>query len=630
MCGIAGFQGSFDSELLGQMTNAIAHRGPDDLGEWHLPESGVGLAHRRLAIIDLSPLGHQPMIDASGMVVIVFNGEIYNFRELRAELESGGFRFRGHSDTEVLLALYLREGEKILLRLNGIFAIAMWDARSRTLFLARDGLGVKPLYYAETDAGFIFASEIKAILRASEVDREIDPVALRHYLTYLWCPAPRTPLRQVKKLEPGCALIVRKGRVERYWRFYELPFRQPIEWISESEAIDQTRSAVRRAIQRQMVSDVPVGAFLSGGLDSSAVVAFAREASPETRLQCFTIAIDDRDAVNEGITADLPYAEKVARHLGVDLHTVRVGPEMADELSSMIYHLDEPQADPAALNVLFISRLAREHGIKVLLSGAGGDDIFTGYRRHRALALERYWSWLPQSARAALTGAARVMPARPAALRRLRKAFQYADRDGDARLASYYYWLDPRMVEELLASEVRAASRSEEPLVASLADLPDDVPALNRMLYLECKHFLADHNLNYTDKMSMAAGVEVRVPLLDSELVALAARLPVQYKQRGAEGKWIFKKAMEGILPHDLIYRQKTGFGVPLRAWLHGPLKEMTGDILSPDSLHRRGWFDPMAVGRLLEADRAGRVDAAYPLFAVLCVEMWGRMFLDK
>jgi asparagine synthase (glutamine-hydrolysing) len=630
MCGIAGFQGGFDTDLLAQMSALIAHRGPDDSGLFCAPEHGLGLAHRRLSIIDLSPSGHQPMADTDDRAVIIFNGEIYNFRALRDELTCDGVLFRGHSDTEVLLDLYLRDGLNMLARLNGIFAFAIWDTVKRELFIARDGLGVKPLYYAETDAGFIFASEMKAILQAAEINREIDPIALRHYLTYLWCPAPRTPLRQVKKLEPGCALTVCEGRVERYWRFYELPFRQPMVSLFECEAIDQTRRALRTAVQRQMVADVPVGAFLSGGLDSSAVVAFAREASPETRLQCFTIALDGRDALHEGMTADLPYAEAVARHLGVDLHTVRVGPEMADELSTMIYHLDEPQADPAPLNVLFIARLAREYGIKVLFSGAGGDDIFTGYHRHRALVLEHYWSWWPQSVRATLARAAYALPARSATLRRMGKAFQYADRDGDARLASYFYWLNPGMVEELLTPELRAVSQGEEPLVASLTDLPGDVAALNRMLYLECKHFLADHNLNYTDKMSMAAGVEVRVPLLDPDLIALTSQQPLHYKQRGAAGKWIFKKAMEGMLPREVIYRPKTGFGAPLRAWLHGPLKEMTGDILSGDSLRQRGWFDPAAVERLLEADRAGRVDAAYPLFAVLCVELWGRIFLDK
>jgi len=330
------------------------------------------------------------------------------------------------------------------------------------------------------------------------------------------------------------------------------------------------------------------------------------------------------------MTADLPYAKAVARHLGVDLHTVSVGPEMADALSTMIFHLDEPQADPAPLNALLISRLAREHGIKVLLSGAGGDDIFTGYRRHRALMMEPYWSWLPQPMRSGLARMAQGLPANPVAVRRLGKAFQYAGLDGDVRLASYFNWLDPAMVDELLTPEVRAASRLGDVLATNLQDLPAGVPPLNRMLYLECRHFLADHNLNYTDKMSMAAGVEVRVPLLDPDLIALTARMPLNYKQHGAEGKWIFKKAMEGILPREVIYRPKTGFGVPLRAWLHGPLKGMLGDVLGAESLRRRGWFNPQEVRRLMEADREGRIDASYPLFAVLCTELWGRLFLDK
>ena len=612
------------------MSAAIVHRGPDDEGEFYDAAKGVGLAHRRLSILDLSPTGHQPMISEDGAVVLVFNGEIYNFRELRMELEARGHRFRGHSDTEVLLALYMVKGEDLLPYVNGIFAFALWDARQRTLLLARDGLGVKPLYYAEGKSGFVFASELKALLRVSEIGRDVDPIALQHYLTYLWCPAPSTLLRSVKKLEPGCALVVKNGRLDRRWRFYQLPFHDLPESMSESEAIHQTRDAVRTAVQRQMVADVPVGAFLSGGLDSSAVVAFAREASPGRRLQCFTMEMSAHDAAWEGIANDLPYAESAAQHLDVDLHTIKVGPEMADDLSKMIYHLDEPQGDPAPLNVLAISRLAREHGVKVLLSGAGGDDIFTGYRRHRALMVERYWSWMPRAVRAGIAELTASLPTSSPALRQLRKAFQYASYEGDRRLASYFYWLRPDLAEELLSSEFSRRLVHEEPLVASLGELPDDVPRLNRMLYLECKHFLADHNLNYTDKLSMAAGVEVRVPLLDRELVALAARLPIQYKQRGAEGKWIFKKAMEGLLPREIIYRPKTGFGVPLRAWLRGPLKGAFRDILSPDSLRRRGWLNSDAVGRLLADNLSGGVDAAYPLFALLCIELWAQMFLDQ
>lgn len=629
MCGIFGYSGYFDADLLAPALQLIAHRGPDDLGVFVDSHAGIGLGHVRLSIQDLSPLGRQPMASSDGAVVLVFNGEIYNFRELRGELEDQGFAFRGHSDTEVLLNLYRAEGEAMLSRLNGIFAFALWDQRCETLLIARDGLGVKPLYFSQTARGFVFASEFKALLLEPSVARDIDPVALRHHLTYLWCPAPRTILKRVRKLEPGHALVVRSGRVDRTWAFYALPFTELIENWSVEEAGMRVRESLRSAVARQMVADVPVGAFLSGGLDSSAVVAFAKEATRESRLPCFTIAFDGEDAHREGMTADWPYAERVAKHLGCDLHTINVGPAMAEQLPAMLWHLDEPQADPAPLNALFICRLAREHGIKVLLSGAGGDDIFTGYRRHRALTMEPYWAWLPRWTRRGVAATARALPATPTSLRRLAKAFEYADLNGDARIASYFRWLNPGLVESLLSAELRTPGTWDDPLQMSLRDLPDTVPTLNRMLYLECKHFLADHNLNYTDKMSMATGVEVRVPLLDPGLVALAARLPLGFKQRGREGKWIFKKVMEGILPHDVIYRPKTGFGAPLRAWLHGPLKPLLRDTLSAASLRDRNWFDPAAVAQLIAADRRGAMDASYPIFAVFCMELWARMFID-
>lgn len=627
MCGIAGFSGNFSAEWLHQASQVIAHRGPDGAGVWH--EDGAGLAHRRLSIIDLSPAGAQPMSSENGEVVIVFNGEIYNFRELRAELEQAGHRFRGHSDTEVLLHLYLQQGEGMLARLNGIFTFALWDRSKQALLIARDGLGVKPLYLGYTAEGLLFASEIKALLQAPQLTREIDPSALAQYLTYLWCPAPSTPLKNVKKLEPGVALWVKQGKIERQWRFYQLPFQQLIQPLGPAEAIEQVRSAVRLAVSRQMVADVPVGAFLSGGLDSSAVVAMAREFT-DTRLQCFSIELAGADAQREGMTDDLPYAKAVARHLDVDLHTVKVGPEMADHLAEMIFYLDEPQADPAPLNALFISRLAREQGIKVLLSGAGGDDIFTGYRRHHALMLERYWDWLPAFIRLIMAELAKQLPARPALLRRFSKAFRTAGLPADERLVSYFQWLEPSHVYRLLAPELQSKILGDNPLLRSLAGLSGGIESINKMLYLECRHFLADHNLNYTDKMGMAAGVEVRVPLLDLDLVELAARLPIQYKQRGREGKWIFKKAMEGILPHDVIYRPKTGFGAPLRAWLHGPLKDLQEETLSQTTLTKRGWFDYAQVRKLREADQAGRVDGSYTLFAIICMELWGRIFIDN
>jgi asparagine synthase (glutamine-hydrolysing) len=634
VCGIAGFVGDWDQELLERMNAAIAHRGPDDAGVFWEPRAEIGLAHRRLSIIDLSPRGHQPMWDATETAVIVYNGELYNYRELRKGLLADGFQFNSDSDTEVLLNLYLRDGEEMLSELNGIFSFAIWDTRSESLLVVRDGLGVKPLYYTETPSGFLFASEMKALLQAPEVDRSLDPRAIHQHLVYLWCPSPHTVLKNVQKLPPGYALVVKDRKVVRRWRHYDVPYEGEIEDMDEQDAIEAVRQSIETAVERQMVADVPVGSFLSGGLDSSAVVHFARQFAKDGALECFTIGFRDDLSRQEGMTEDLPYARQVAEHLGVNLHTIWVGPEMIEELPTMLYHLDEPQADLAPINALFISRLAREHGVKVLLSGAGGDDIFSGYRRHYALLQERYWRWLPRSARSALRRfASGVSNPQGGASRRFAKAFAYADMEGTDRLASYFYWISPERMKPLYAREVfeeLRANRSMDALNASLYSLPEGVPELNKMLYLETKFFLADHNLNYTDKMSMASGVEVRVPLLDPDLVGLAARLPLKYKMRGTTTKWILRKAVEGALPRNVLQRPKTGFGAPLRPWLRGELRPIVDDVLSAETLRKRGLFQPEAVTELVEADRAGRVDASYTLFSLMCLELWCRMFVDE
>ena len=632
MCGISGYFGEFDPELLDRMNLAMAHRGPDDAGTWFDVSRGVGLAHRRLSIIDLSPRGHQPMWDATRSVAIVYNGELYNFRELRSELKAQGYRFQSNADTEVLLNLYLRDGEKMLEKLNGIFAFALWDARSESLLLARDGAGVKPLYYSETPRGLIFASELKALLQESSVDRSLDGRSVRDHLLYLWCPSPRTMLKSVHKLEPGHALVVRDGRVAKDWRFYDLPYEQEtVDW-PPGDAIVQVRKYLTRAVERQLVSDVPVGAFLSGGLDSSGIVAIAQRRLVGERMQCFTIGFESKEAVIEGMAADLPYARRVAEHVGVDLHTIWVGPEMVDDLPRMIFHLDEPQADPAPINALYITRLAREHGIKVLLSGAGGDDIFTGYRRHYALQMEWMWSWLPDLARSRLRGLSEHIAPHSELRRRVAKALRYADLEGDARVQSYFHWIAPSLIEPLFGEAVRKdlAAGGVHPVDAALAGLSDAVPRLNRMLYLEGKFFLTDHNLNYVDKVSMANGVEVRVPFLDPELMALAARLPLDYKQRGSLSKWVLRKAMERYLPNDVIYRSKTGFGAPLRHWLRNELRPLVEDVLSRDTIARRGLFDPDAVRRLVALNAERKVDAAYSIFSMICIELWCRMFVDR
>ncbi len=632
MCGIAGYSGRFDSALLKAMSDAMAHRGPDDSGLWQELADGVGLAHRRLSIIDLTDAGHQPMWDATRRACIVYNGELYNYRELRARLREQGFAFHSETDTEVLLNLYLRDGEKMLDALNGIFAFALWDTVRRRLFLARDPFGVKPLYYAPTDHGFLFASEIKSLLRAPSLPRELDLEAVRHYLAYLWCPAPRTALRAVRKVPPGNALFVTDGRVDASWRYFPSPYDRMPDRLDDEEAVAAVDRHLRQAVERQMVADVPVGAFLSGGLDSSAIVSYARECTGR-RLQCFTIELQDDAFAREGFVDDLPYAEAVARELDVELHRIRVGPEMAEEVPRMVWHLDEPQADPAPINAYFICKLARAHGMKVLLSGAGGDDILTGYRRHWALLQERYWSWLPAGARCLLASAAASLPPSRPLLRRLGRAFRFASYNPDERIAGYFRWLDPRERYSLYGPALSQAARREgfsAPLMATLAELPRCVPRLNRMLALEARHFLADHNLNYTDKMGMAVGVEVRVPFLDPELVALAARLPLRCKQRGRVGKWVLRRAMASRLPSRIIDRPKTGFGAPLRAWLRGPLQPLVEDLLCARTVAARGLFDPRGVASLIARDRAGRVDGAYTLFALMCMELWCRQFVDR
>jgi len=634
MCGIGGFLGDFKPERLDEMVEVLAHRGPDDSGTYYDQSTGIGLCHRRLSIIDLSPQGKGPMWDVSRRTVITYNGEIYNYPELRQELIDDGFAFNSHTDTECILNLYIRDGVKMLDRLNGIFAFALWDAQKRELLVVRDGVGVKPLYYSENERGFLFASEMKAMLKEPSIERTIDPEAIHHYLTYLWCPAPLTPFQSIKKLEPGHAMVVRDGRIERHWQFYDLPYDNATEHMPVDEAVHQVRAGIKQAVTRQMIADVPVGAFLSGGLDSSAVAVFAQEKLGEQKLQCFTIGFKGSPyASQDGQTRDLPYAKKVAEIVGVDLHVINVGSDMFEQLDNMIYHLDEPQADPAPINALFICQLAKQHGIKVLLSGAGGDDIFSGYRRHHALLSEKYWAWLPRPVRSYVRKATGVLPRKNALSRRVAKALSSAHLDADERLVRYFHWQDARVINSLYSRDFASQlnkNRNGDLVEKTLSHLAHDVAPLNRMLYLEGKHFLADHNLNYTDKMSMASGVEVRVPFLDPDLISLATKLPVGYKQKGRVGKWIFKKAMEGLLPNDVIYRPKTGFGVPLREWVRDDIGNVFSDVLSETSINNRGIFRYDGVSSLIQKNRSGAIDGAYTIFSLACIELWCRRFVDR
>ena len=628
MCGIVGVFGG-DLNSLNSANSLISHRGPDDDGIYINRTLNIGLGHRRLSILDTSSFGHQPMFSDDGKLVLVFNGEIYNYKELRSDLKRKGFVFQGKSDTEVLLKLYLSEGKKMLSKLNGIFTFAILDINSESLFLARDSLGVKPLYYSTEDNVFAFASEIKALLKLIPNNKELDVESINRYLSFLWCPGDGTPLKSVKKLLPGEAIIVKNGCITDKWLWYKLPIlNNTNKNLDKGRSISGVTKYLRQAVHRQMVADVPLGAFLSGGLDSSAVVAFAKEVNPDIR--CFSI--ETKGKQDKGFVADLPYAKRVAKHLNVSLDVVSIeSHRMASDLESMIVQLDEPLADPAALNVLYISQLAREQGIKVLLSGAGGDDLFTGYRRHYALQLERYWGWLPKSVRTGLKGITKNLNTDNSINRRIVKMFNGAGLNSRDRLINYFRWSDDSLLQSLYSPEFRqqlAGSNSNQVMQDFLEPILTSASSLDQMLALEQRFFLTDHNLNYTDKMSMAAGVETRVPFLDLDLVNFAARIPDKFKQKGSVGKWVLKKAMEPYLPKEVIYRPKTGFGAPLRTWIKHDLQELLRDVLSPDSLNKRGLFSSKAVQQLI-LDNNNKIDASYTLFSLLCIEIWCRHYID-
>ena len=634
MCGIAGYVGAFGAELLPRMNAAQVHRGPDDQGVWTADR--VGLAHVRLAILDLSSAGHQPMTDATGRVTLVFNGEIYNYRELRARLERDGATLRGSGDTEVLVELLARHGRRCLPWLNGIFAFGAWFADERRLLLARDGAGVKPLYWTRTPAGLAFASELKALLAVPGLDVTPDARALVSYLSLLYSPGERTPARGIRKLRPGDFLECDDaGNSAVLGRFAPVHYQEEVQPFSASAARDACRHYLGQAVRRQLVSDVPLGGFLSGGLDSTAIAYQAVGNLPSAAdYPCFTLGPAAEGAAGaEGFDDDLPFARLVAQRLHAPLHVVSSDPGRLEALDELVRTLDEPTPDPAAFATRAICAAARQRGIKVLLSGAGGDDLFSGYRRHQALASERYWGWWPRAGRAGLAALAGRLPRRHPWGRRLAKLFRHADAPPAERLASYFLWLDDVALAPILAPAFREELRqfrSIDTLLDSLATLPPGVSRLNQMLHLDRSFFLADHNLNYTDKMAMACGVEVRVPFLDPDLVAFTERLPDDQKLRGRSSKRLLRTALRGIVPDEVLTRPKAGFGFPLRRLLHASYGPRLRALASEGRLDATGVFHGAGVVALLEADARGEVDAAYPLLGVLCIESWLRQFAGR
>jgi len=633
MCGIAGYLGEFNPALLAEMGAAIVHRGPDGQGAWS--EGRVGLAHARLAIIDLSPTGAQPMVSADRRVVVTFNGEIYNFRELRSRLAGEGVAFRGSSDTEVLVELLARFGEKCLPWLNGIFAFAAWFPAERRMILVRDAAGVKPLYWARTAAGYAFASEIKALRPAPGIDWSPDPAAIAAYLTLLYAPADLTPALGVRKLQPGEIMEWKDGVAPVIRRFASRPNEQTPHDLSTTDAVEACRSYLQQAVRRQLVSDVPIGGFLSGGVDSTALAALAVQALGEgSRYPCFTVqssVVSPRG--NDGFADDYPYAQLAAKRLGTPLHAISQESAAIRDVDRLVWMLDEPTPDPAAFMTYAISQQARVHGVKVLLSGAGGDDLFSGYRRHQALQSERFWGWWPRPLRAGLRQLTDDNSQTNPLARRLSKLFAHADEEPDQRLASYFLWLGHEAMLPILGADFRAAlgpRRATDILRGSMDQLPEGVTHLSRMLHLDRSFFLANHNLNYKDKMGMACGVEVRVPLLGLDLASFAERLTDRQRIRGSETKYLFRRALRGVVPDEVLDRPKSGFGLPLRGFFHDVYGPQLRRLAAEGRLDATGVFTGAGVMALLEADRRGEIDATYPLLGVLCIESWLRQFAQR
>jgi asparagine synthase (glutamine-hydrolysing) len=626
MCGIYGVVeltgAPASADALRRMALRSVHRGPDDEGS-HI-DGSVAIGMRRLSIIDLTG-GHQPLCSEDGTLWLVANGEIYNYRELRRDLERSGHRFRTGSDCETLLYRYVEHGDDFLRDVNGMFAFALWDARRRRLLIGRDRLGIKPLYVHRTPNRLVFASEAKAILALPEIATDIDPSALRSYLALGYVPAPQSIFRGIRKLPPATLLAVEGGRIHerRYW---QLPTEVDSSLSGTAWAL-RVRERLEESVRMQMVSDVPIGAFLSGGIDSSAVVAFMAKHS-DRPVKTYAIGFDGGAA--EAYYNELPYARRVARQFRTEHHEILVKPDIVALLPRLLWHMDEPIADTAFVTTFLISEFARRD-VTVILSGVGGDELFGGYRRylggHYRARLER----LPGSLRRLALALSDKLP---------------SDRHGR--------WLDTmRLARGFLAT---AALPFEERYRSYIEVFPDEVAAsllrepfpdhgdpldaafeaasghdeLNRMLSVDAATQLPDDLLLLTDKMSMAVSLECRVPLLDHELVELAARVPENVKIPDGRLKHLMKTALRDVLTAETLNRRKRGFGTPMGAWLKGSLAGLLRDVLSPEAVAARGWFRHSDVVQLIAAHEANRIDGTDRLLALMNLEIWARIYLDR
>jgi asparagine synthase (glutamine-hydrolysing) len=645
MCGIAGIISEEPEQYIAGMLRAVEHRGRDDEGIWTsnaIDDRGrrVCLGHRRLAIIDTSSAGHQPMLSADGRYVITFNGEIYNYRELREELKGKGHEFRTQTDTEVLLAAFAEWGKESVARLNGMFAFAIWDNHERTLTLARDHVGIKPLYYSyqpatsEQAGSFIFASEIKAILATRLVRPEIDAEALNQFLTFLWAPDPNTLFRGIKTLPPGHLLTFANDGID-ISEWWDVSFDDIDEGHDESWWQDRVLETLDRTVNMEMVADVPLGSFLSGGVDSSGITAMMKRHSNGRRVSTYTVGIESEDLRYDIIPDDVKWARRVNTHLDTDYHEIMLKPSVADLLPKLIYHMDEPPIDMAIPSYL-VSQAARET-LTVMLSGMGGDEVFAGYPRQLAMKFAAMLDPLPSLLRRPLLQTlARSLPGGmpgrlTAPLRNAKKFARSAGLDFEERYLGYGTYFTDEAKQLLFSDDLCEATAGLDAysIHRKYFERVKNAAPLNRLLYVDLKTFLPCLNLITTDKTSMAANLEVRVPFLNREMIELAARMPPEFKLRGFKRKYILKRALEKVLPHDVIWRKKAGFGAPIRSWLRGPLRPMINELLSEETIKSRGLFRPEEVKRIIEANLAGREDYNLQVFQLLNLELWQRQFID-
>ena len=644
MCGISGLVNCGDRETLARMNHTQVHRGPDDAGFWEqrFPDgSYVGLGSRRLSIIDLSTGGHMPMCNEDRTVWITYNGEVYNFAELRRDLEMKGHRFASETDTEVIVHLYEQEGPDCVKRLNGMFAFGICDLRSGspTLFVARDHFGIKPCYYVQQGRRFAFASEIKALLQVPGVEAQIDEKSLHQYMTFLWVPDPKTLFRNVFKLPAGHYAVLRNGQLEitPYWdlKFPSdgLPFPR-----SEADLKDEIRERFRRSVEAQMISDVPIGAFLSAGLDSSSIVAMMSQGTRQP-VRTYTITFPDSHRVGETTLDDPNVAARFARRLGCENHRIVVEPDVANLLPKLIWHMDEPTADPAIIASYLVCREARKHAT-VLLSGVGGDELFAGYRKHYAHYWAEGYQRVPSLVRRLIDSSLLRLPSlrgtkMKGRLRLAKKMARSSCLPPVERFLMNCTYLDQGQKAELYTSALSGEICGVDAANQHRARFEQvkDADFLNQMLYLDTKIFMTSLNLTYNDKMSMASSVEVRVPFLDRELAEFVAwNVPPSMKLKGffqPTTKYIFRKAMQDVLPREVLEQPKAGFAAPVDYWLARDLKEMVDDLLSESQIQKRGLFRSEAVRAFVDEHRSGAQDWSMQIWQLLTLELWMQTFLD-